>query len=554
MHTPAAALAWELWRRHRVRLMTIVGLLLGFALLYPKLCELAGFNPDSPDAADELSRLLASTAASGPSVDRVIRLLYLLFLVGGPALAMMLSLLYVVWMFTFTDVDPSTKDPMKFPARLFTLPVSTPFLFWWLWLAGLASVVTLYASWVIFVRLPHLDLFGVFQNCFGCMTLLTLAQGIVWALAAWPITRMLLLMVVLFGYLFAPAWSLVVGPSFVLPPLFILGGVLARAGLQKMRHGQWQGGTWRLPFATIASGAELRGPRQFASPAQAQLWFEWRRFARPLCFFAAALAVVPVIIHLLARAAFGLVPLQNNTMLAFAACLIAIPIFVHFCFGIGPARTDLPFLMMRPVTNGQMMMATLKAASISTVFSWLMALAALCALPLLGDFRAVEQRMFPPAPFRLITVLALMLLTWRLIAVNLCCTWSGQKRLNGVPTLVFIATYAGVFSLVILSRDSVSWNSFMRIIPDLLACLIAVKFLLAFLAFRVSLRRRLLASSALIGYLTVWLLLAALFLIPAAILFHDQPGFLPLLMAIVLSIPLARIGSCPIALDWNRHA
>jgi len=553
MHTPSAALAWELWQRHRVRLIIMVGLLLGFALVHPKLCELAGFNLSNPDAGDELAKVFASSSGSGWSADRVIRILYLLFLIGGPALTMILSLLYMVWMFTFTDIDPSTKDAMKFPARVFTLPISTSYLFCWLFVAGLASVMILYASWVYLVRLPHLDLFGVYQNCFECVTLLALAQGIVWALAAWPITRVVLLTAVLNGYLFTPAWSLVVKPSFVLPPLFVLGVVLARAGLQKMRHGQWQGWTWKLPFANLASCAELRGPKRFASPAQAQLWFEWRRFARQVCFLAAVLAVAPVVIHMLARVAFGFRPLEDNTMRTIAGSLLWIPVFLHFCFGMAPARAELPFLMIRPVTNGQMMMATLKAASISTVFSWAIALAALSAMPLLGDFKAAEQHMFPPAPFRWITVLALMLLTWRLIAVNLCCTWSGKQRLNGVPAVLFIAANVGGISLITLSRNSASWNSFMPIVPSLLLCLIAVKFLLAFLAFRVCLQRRLLAPSALAFYLIVWILLAAIFLMPAAILFHDKQWLLPLLLGIVLLIPLARIGFCPITLAWNRH-
>jgi hypothetical protein len=209
--------------------------------------------------------------------------------------------------------------------------------------------------------------------------------------------------------------------------------------------------------------------------------------------------------------------------------------------------------MIRPVTNGQMMMATLTAASISTVFSWLMALAALCAMPLLGHLQGVTQEMSLLSPYRSFTVLALMLLTWRLIAVNLCCTWSGKQRLYGVPTVMFIAAYLGVFAFVILSRNSASWNSFMRIVPCVLVCLIAVKFLVAFLAFRVSLQRRLLAPPALAGYLIVWTLLAATLLIPAAILFHDKYWLPTLLMGIVLLIPLARIGLCPITLDWNRH-
>ena len=553
MKSPSAALAWELWQRHRVRLLIMVGLLLGFALVYPKLCEMAGFDLGNPDATDELGRMFASPRSSGASLDRVLRLLFLMFLVGGPALTMVLSLLYVVWMFTFTDIDRSTGDPMKFPARLFTLPVSTTFLFCWFFLAGLASVLTLYACWAYFVRLPHLDAFGVYHNCFECMTLLALAQGIVWALAAWPLTRMLLLIVVLFGYLLTPAWSMVVRPSSVLPPFFILGVVLARAGLQKMRHGQWQGWTWRIPFAGTAARAELRGPKRFASPAQAQLWYEWRRFARLACFIAAALAVAPVVIHLLARVGFGR-PLQDNTVRALAAWLVAIPIFLHFCIGISPARTGLAFLMIRPVTNGQMMMATLKAVSISTVFSWLLALAALCAMPLLGDFRGVEQDMIPPAPFRFITVLGVMLLTWRITAVNLCCTWSGKPRLYGVPAVMFIAAYVGVVALVIQSRNGAWWNSFMRIAPALLVCLIAVKFLLAFLAFRLSLKRGLLAPFAVVAYLAVWTPMVAALLVPAAVLLHDTEWLLPSSLGIVLLVPLARIGFCPIALAWNRHA
>jgi hypothetical protein len=32
-----------------------------------------------------------------------------------------------------------------------------------------------------------LDIFAAYQDCFGWMTLLALTQGIVWALAAWPL-------------------------------------------------------------------------------------------------------------------------------------------------------------------------------------------------------------------------------------------------------------------------------------------------------------------------------------------------------------------------------
>jgi len=98
---------------------------------------------------------------------RILRLLFLMFLVGGPMIAMVLSLLCVTWMFTFIEFNPNKKNPINFPARVFTLPVSTSFLFWFLYLGGMAAISMLYASWVYLVPLPKLEEFGVYQECFG---------------------------------------------------------------------------------------------------------------------------------------------------------------------------------------------------------------------------------------------------------------------------------------------------------------------------------------------------------------------------------------------------
>jgi hypothetical protein len=534
--------------------MLIVGLVLAFALVYPRLCALAGFNPDSADALDEIVNKFAPLNHTQPSPLRIVQVLYVLSLACGPVATMLLTLLFVTWIFTQTEFDPKTKDPMAFPARLFTLPVSTPFLFWWLLLAGQAGVVVLYESWIHFVRLPHLEVLAPYQNCFGWMTLLALAQGIVWALAAWPRTRMLILSATLYSFALAPARRDIFESPFVLPPLFILGVVLARAGLQKMRHGQWQGWTWQWPFARQSARAELRGPKRFASPAQAQLWFEWRRFACRLCFYAAALALVPVAIHLLARLVGGLGPVRDGTLLDFTVYVAAVPLFLHFCFAVAPGRADQSFLMIRPITNGGMMMASLKAAVMSTILSWAVVLAALCAMPMLGDFHAVEQSVSAQPGCRAAIVLGLIFLTWRLVAVNLCFVLYGNRWLANIPGLMCIALWLGGMSLAWLSRNGEYWNGFMRLVPGLLAGLVAVKFLLALLAFRVSLQRGLIAPSSAVGYLSVWTLLLAVLLVPTLILFHGNAWILPASLGIILLTPLARIGFCPIALAWSRHA
>ncbi len=556
MRTPAAALTWELWRRNRLRVMTIVGLVLGFALVYPKLCALAGFDLASPDALDEIGKRFATLRYAGPTPLLIIQALYAMFLACGPSVVMIGTLLYVAWMFTFTEFDPKTKDPMTFRSRLYTLPVSTPFLFWWLFVGGLAAVVVLYASWIHCVRLPHVDIFAVYQNCFGWMTLLVLAQAIVWSLAAWPIVRMLLLSTVFFGFLGSPAQREIFESPLVLPSLFLLGLLVARAGLQKMRHGQWQGWTWRWPFPVMSARAGLLGPKRFASPAQAQLWFEWRRSARRLCFITAALALVPVAIHLLVRLVGNLGPLEDNTIEGFAAYLAGLPLFIYYAYAVSPVRSDEPFLMVRPLTNGEMAMARLKAAAIGTVLSWLAVLAALGALPLLGNFHAVEQSVSVHPACRAALVLALMFLTWRLAAIHLCFEFIGNRWASALPTLMVLAVVLGANALSILEQEHFrySYILFQLIILLFLPILLAVKFLLAFLAFRVSLKRRLLAPSSLVGYLVVWSLLVAAALTTMVILSpHYVEFILANSMLIVLLAPLARIGFCPIALSHTRH-
>ena len=153
-----------------------------------------------------------------------------------------------------------------------------------------------------------------------------------------------------------------------------------------------------------------------------------------------------------------------------------------------------------------------------------------------------------------IVLLGLMLLTWRLIPVNLCFVLSGNRRLAGWPVVMLVPLYLGGMTLALLSENDAYWNAFWRLVPALLSCLVAVKFLLAFAAFRLSLKRNLLSASALGAYLAVWTLLAAAFLIPEVILFHDREWILPMCLSIILLVPLARIGFCPIALAWNRQS
>jgi hypothetical protein len=329
-----------------------------------------------------------------------------------------------------------------------------------------------------------------------------------------------------------------------------LGAALAYAGLQKMRHGQWQGWDWQRALAKVIGCVEWRGPKQFASPTQAQLWFEWRRFASVLCYFTVGLALVPAVILLLARV-FGHEPLDKDAMGGFTAFLAVVPLFIHFCMGTSPIRSDQSFLMVRPLTNGEMVMPMLKTAAMSSFFSALAVLVALGALSLVGDFHKLEQG--APPGCRAALVIALIFLTWRMAVAGLCFVLTGNRRIASVPVWLIFAYGTGLFMVIILEQNGVYWHAFLRLVPWLLVCLVAVKFLLAFVSFGASLKRRLISPDAVVNYLTVWAVLVVVLLATLAFTRPPREWIFPLSLGVVLLVPLARIGFCPLALARCRH-
>src|ERR1700759_3292582 len=137
MRTPPQALAWEFWRRHRIRLFIMGAIFLFFATAYPLLCSRAGLDLGAADFTDSVGQYLSSLKNGMALTPLMIgRVFYMLFLMAGPATAMLLTMICLVWMFTFTAIDSNTKDPLAFPLRLFLLPVSTSSLFWRFFIGG----------------------------------------------------------------------------------------------------------------------------------------------------------------------------------------------------------------------------------------------------------------------------------------------------------------------------------------------------------------------------------------------------------------------------------
>ncbi|HTB84847.1 MAG TPA: hypothetical protein VK742_14415 [Candidatus Sulfotelmatobacter sp.] len=559
MHTPTHALAWEFWRRHRKRLFLMAAGFLFFVAVYPALCVWAGLDLGATDFTDSVATWLPMKSGTAVTPLMMCRVFYMLFLMAGPATTMFMTLLCLIWMFTFTAPDPNTKDPLAFPLRLFLLPVSTPYLFWRFILGGQLAMVLCWAAWKYLVRLPQMEVFKAYESGFGWMMYMALMQGLVWTMAGWPNLRMVLIVAISFGFIIIPQENFP-GSNFLHSPaclaaLGTLGVTLGWMGLERMRHGQWQGWNWEQILAKFWTRGPMRGPGKFSSPEQAQLWFEWRRSSRRLCLYAALIGLTPVVAHILARVIlFHNRPVDPNTLCAFAVCLLALPLFLHFCFIMQGNTPDLQFMLGRPLTNGQLMMATLKSSGISTVVSSGIAAIAIGGVACLGDIGRVNIIWKLQPHYWLAIIPAALLVTWRLTPANLCFIWSGRRRLLQTPAFGVIGLYLCAVFVGIFNSNEDYRAIFFRFITAVLIGLVILKFTLAAFSFRTSIKRGLLSRSAAGVYLAVWLLIASAVMLPVILIVQETTWIFHLCLLIVLLTPLFRVGLCPTTLAWNRHA
>src|SRR5262245_20910101 len=117
MHSPALALAWEFWSRHRLGLSAVLVLVAGFALV----CAISPLPPN-----------LASVNS-------------IWFIMG---------LCYVIGVFAYGFESRLEVAESGFPSRLFLLPVRTWVLVAWPMLQGMAVAVLLWLAWNYCVLRP----------------------------------------------------------------------------------------------------------------------------------------------------------------------------------------------------------------------------------------------------------------------------------------------------------------------------------------------------------------------------------------------------------------
>jgi len=535
MRTPAAAIAWELCRRHRW----------GLAAMALYLAVLA------------TTRLVVLGPEQGVTFEEDWQF----------ALAVIVPLAstftYFLAMFSFGLGGDLVARRSIYPARMFTLPVTHAALAGWPMLYGAVAMAALWLATRWLALWPSgSDVPWIWPTLFAAV-FLAWTQALTWM--PYPLPGLRVAVTVL--------WLTVIGcvvllalhlkaPEPVmlalLAPHLPLAYLVARNAVARARRGDTPDGWEFARLWRIRDGLRQRRNR-FSSPARAQLWFESRRQG-------GSLPTLPLLVAILLPFELSLLFVFRDTpTLVFetlAAVLITPPFLAAF---VAQPRELTPFLATRPLTCAALIRAKLGATIRSTLASWLLVLVAIpLALALSNSWpvvadgagRLIEFVGTPRAVVLGLLGLAFLLAsTWKQLVQSLYIGLSGRPWL--VKASVFF-TLSALTLLVAFSpwviRNGAMIETLRQALPWILAVLVCCKIAAAtWVVLRLYDRRLLTDRTLVVGALCWSVAVLALhgvlvWLVPTVLV----PGYLLALVAI-LAVPLARLSAAPLALAWNRH-
>jgi hypothetical protein len=527
MRSPAAAVAWEFRQRHRWGFLALIAYLFVLAIIKLLLFE-SGRRVDLDDESFALVVIVPLTS----------------------------TFIYFLGLFTFGLSGDIAARQSIYPARKFTLPVTSAALAGWPMLYGSAAMAMLWFGTRFLALWPSdVDVPVIWPALLGA-SLLAWTQALIWmpypfrglrviATVLWLATIDAVVMVAL--KFKAPEVVMLA----ILAPHVPLAYLVARSAVARARRGDVP--DWRL-------GQISRPIRrdQFRSPARAQLWFEWQQYGRSLPWLVAIL--LPFELALLF--AFRQTPELIWETLVF---VLLTPPFMAIFVATTVSYGVTPFIATRPLTNASLIFAKLKATMWSTLAAWLLVLVAIpLALKLSGTAPVVIERanrlveVFG-APRAIALVLlglaALMASTWKQLVQSLYIGMSGREWVIKASVFVALSFLAIILPLAVWIKGNkpalaLLWNVF----PWIAAALVFFKLSAAvWIAMRLHdkqlLSDRALVLGAICWDVAVFALYGLLVWVFPALLFRH---YLLALVAI-LAVPLARLSAAPLALAWNRH-
>ena len=544
MRSAALAIAWEFRQRHRWGLIALAGYLLVLATI--KLLILEPGQSVNFESAERFA-----------------------LVVVGPITA---TFTYFLAVFSFGLSGDLTARQSMYPARLFTLPVTTASLAAWPMLYGTAAMVLLWvATRFLSVWPPGFDV-PVVWPAFLAVSVLAWIQALTWMPYGLPGLRVIVTVL----WLFVSDSILLLALQYkapervvlaILAPQIPLAYVVARVAVARARRGDvpdWRG---RLARPVPAAAVPAKRGAGFASPARAQAWFEWRRHGRSL----------PALVGILLPFELALLLVAGDTPALVFTILLGVlltpPFMAAFVAAtvrqanpyVADSHGMTPFIATRPTTTAALLAAKLIATMWSTLAAWLLVIVAIpLGLKLSDQTPMVMERArrvveVMGAPRAVVLVLlgfaGLLASTWKQLVQSLYIGLTGREwviKAGALLTLLFLAAIGPLAVWVVGNTQARAalWSDF----PLILAVLVGGKMsAAAWVAIRLY-HSRVLSDRTLVtgaagwavAVLALYGVLAWLFFVPL------MPRYLLGLVAI-LAVPLARLSAAPLALAWNRH-
>jgi len=544
VRSPALAIGWEFRQRHRFALIALGGYGLAFAAL-----RLLIFGPE------QVFRLDPPNGTAGAVIAPV-----------------SVAFFYLLAVFSFgLGGDIGARQSM-FPARMFTLPVTTRALAGWPMLFGATAMASLWLVTATLVRWSwDLELPLVWPALLAAV-FLAWTQVLTWMPYGLPglrvVAAVLWLMsldavVILAVHYEIPEHRLVT----MLAPQLPLAYLAACFVVARARRGEVP--DWRGAFARLGRITRVSSSRQdrFPSAPRAQVWFEWRQHGRAL----------PALVAFVLPFELGLLSLARHeppvlVWLTLLAVLLTPPFMAAFTAtagkpaGEGRSAHGMTFLATRPLTSAAIVATKLRVAVWSTLAAWLLVVLAVPAALILTDTwpqvveraeRFVEVFGKPRAlAVALLGLSGLLVSTWKQLVQGLFIGLTGRAwvirtsvllRLSSLVVLGFVVDWGlRKNRLLVLLWDDWPW---------ILAALVSFKMSAAAWIVPRLHRSGVVSDRALVTGAAFWL--AAVLAIHGVLVWvFCTPEFLPRALAglvAILGVPLVRVSAAPLALAWNRH-
>lgn len=546
--TPAQAIGWELWRRHRRGALALAAYLVVLAAI--RLVVIARGLTVAFDSDVQFAVVVTVPFAC--------------------------AVVYLLAVFTYgLSGDLAARESM-YPARMFTLPVSNAALVGWPMSYGAATMIVLWAATRALAMWPSDLAIPMFWPAALGAALILWTQAATWLSYPFRGMRLIAAVLVLQGvdvvvlvavYAKFPEWVLLA----VIVPQLPLANLTARYAIARARRDVAP--DWRvrdvIPRAANAVPRDaIARPlvrRAFSSPTQAQAWFEWRRHGRALPVWVALM--LPCLLLLLWTAG-------TSTEIVVVTLLGALvtPVVMGSFSGVAVARSGNasdwfglpPFSAVRPLTDGQLLAAKLKMTVWSTLAAWgVVAVAIPIALAWSGTWpiarafgRHVAYVVGTPRAIALLLLLvaALVLSTWRQLVQTLYIGLTGNERLikGSVFAAIVLASILGPLAIWIVDAGRVGevWSA----IPLILGVLVAVKMAAAtWVAARLARARTLDDRALLAGAISWTAAVLALFAILAWLADTPHIARFVMMLIAILAVPLVRISAAALAVQRNRH-